>query len=175
MRTIEINLYNFEELSEESQTKAIESNSDINVSFDWWTSTYEDAKRIGLKITSFDLDRNKEANGNLTTDTHQAAKNIIAEHGNICETYKIAKQFLRFWNDAVKLHSDGKNISKVREGNEDYFDEYVEEYEDYFLKHLLNEYSNILQMESEHLQSDEAIKETLIVNEYDFTEHGKIY
>ena len=58
MKTLTINLYQFSELSDEAKEKAISNLSDINVDFDWWTNTYEDAARIGLKITSFDLDRN---------------------------------------------------------------------------------------------------------------------
>ena len=63
MKTHTINTYSFNELSEEAQQKAIENLSDINVNFDWWNFTYEDAKNIGLKITSFDLDRRRHAKG----------------------------------------------------------------------------------------------------------------
>lgn len=57
MKTKSYNVYKFNELSEESQQKAIENLYDINVDYDWWESTHEDAKTIGLEITEFDIDR----------------------------------------------------------------------------------------------------------------------
>jgi type I restriction-modification system DNA methylase subunit len=43
-------LYTFDELSETAKEKALEVYRDINLNFDWWDGTYEDAKNIGLKI-----------------------------------------------------------------------------------------------------------------------------
>ena len=51
----------------------------------------------------------------------------------------------------------------------------IEESEQEFLSDLLEDYSIILQRESEYLQSRESIIETIEANEYDFTEDGKIY
>ncbi len=175
MKTIEIQLYSFDELSASAQQKAIEKLSDINVDFNWWESTYEDAENVGLKITGFALDRNKHASGNFLNGAYDTALEIIDQHGENCETYKTAKEFFNFWDEAVKLHSDNVTTDKVKEGNEYYFDEYVEDKEDEFLKDILECYANILQNESEYLQSEEAIKETILSNEYDFTKDGSIY
>jgi len=175
MKTIEIQLYSFDELSASAQQKAIENLSDINVNYNWWESTYEDAENVGLKITGFDLDRNKHASGNFINGAYDTALEIMDQHGENCETYKTAKEFFNFWDEAVKLHSDKITTDKVKEGNEYYFDEYVEDKEYEFLKDILECYANILQNESEYLQSEEAIKETILSNEYDFTEDGSIY
>ena len=175
MKTISIQLYSFDELSQEAQQNAINKLSDINVDYNWWEYTYQDAENIGLKITSFDLDRNRHAEGYFMQDAYNTSDRIMTEHGENCSTYKTAKDFFNFWNEAVKLHSDNIIIDKVKEGSEHYFDEYVKDKEDEFLKSLLNDYSVILQNESEYLQSEEAIKETIIANEYDFTENGQMY
>jgi hypothetical protein len=45
--------------------------------------------------------------------------------------------------------------------------------EDNFLDSLLEDYSIMLQKEYEHLQSEESIIETIVANEYEFTEEGK--
>jgi hypothetical protein len=155
MKTIQINLYKFSELSPEAQRNAIKNLSDINVDHGWWQGTYEDAENIGLKITSFELDRNKNAFGffDLTTP-QQAAKNIIANHGNDCSTYKTA---LRYYKS---LHVGTEND--------------IENAEHEFLFDLLEDYANILQQESEHLQSDKAIIETIEANDYDFLQNGKM-
>jgi len=48
----------------------------------------------------------------------------------------------------------------------------LQEMEDDFLNSLIEDYSIILQNESEYLQSDEAIKETILANDYEFTKDG---
>lgn len=172
MRTVRTKVYKFEELSKQAQEVAIEKNSDINVNYDWWNFTYEDAENIGLKLNGFDLDRNKHATGDFSNGAYDTALEIISNHGENCETYKVAKDFINFWDEAVKLHSDNITLDKVKDGSEDYFDEYISDKEDEFLKDILNCYSDILQNESEYLQGEEAIKEALIANEYEFTKDG---
>lgn len=57
MKTIQLNLYHFNELGERAQKKALADNQDFNVSHNWWDWIYTDAEEAGLKITGFDLDR----------------------------------------------------------------------------------------------------------------------
>ncbi len=164
MRTIEIIVYKFNELSKEAQQKAIEKLWDINVTFDWWEPTYEDAKNIGLKITSFALDRNRHVNGEFTLSAAEVAANILQEHGETCNTYKIAEKFIEEFNPKFA------DYFQTEEGEPELL-----EMEDNFLKTLLSEYADILQKECEYLQSKESIIETIQANDYDFTEDGKIY
>jgi len=159
MKTIEIILYKFDELSEAAQQNAINKLSDINVDYDWWESTYQDAQSIGLKITSFDLDRNRHADGHFLKSSLEVAELIKENHGESCNTYSLADGFLAAYDNILN-----------DEENQD-----LDEVENEFLKELLEEYSIILQNESEYLQSDDAIKETILANDYDFTENGKLY
>lgn len=171
MKTIEVKLYQFSELSDEAKKNAIEKLSDINVEFAWWLLAYEDAERIGLKITSFDLDQNRHAEGHFLLSPAEVAQNIFNNHGVNCETYKTAQSFINEWQPLFANYLD--------EGNEDYENresEYkLQDMEDDFLKSLLEDYSIMLQNECEYLQTDEAIIETIEANEYDFTEDGKLY
>jgi len=164
MKTVSINLYSFDELSEQAKQKAIESLYDINVSHEWWEFTYEDAENTGLKITSFDLDRNRHAKGEFITSAPEVAEKIMQEHGKGCETYKTAANFLK---DLNELTGKFENIEECPEDE-------IEELEEEFLKSLLEDYSIILQKESEYLQSEEAIIETIEANEYFFYEDGKL-
>ena len=173
MRTKTINLYQFNELSEEAKQTAISKLYDINVNYDWWDCTYDDAANIGLKITSFGLDRNKHAQGEFTQDADYCARKIIADHGDMCETHKLAKNYFAEYNDLVTKYSDGVQTDKVAEDNEYDFDQEADDLEREFLRDLLEEYANILQRECEYLQTDEAIIETIECNEYEFTEDGK--
>jgi hypothetical protein len=46
MKTIEVKLYAFDELSEEAKETAIEKNYDINTDYEWWDSVYEDFSNL---------------------------------------------------------------------------------------------------------------------------------
>ncbi len=152
MKTITINLYEFKELSKEVQEKVIQNLCDINVGYEWWDSTYEDAKNIDLLITGFNLDRSKHAKGNFIHTPGNTARLILKEHGEETETYKLAGKFL----------TECENYQEL------------EDLEEQFLTDLLNEYANMLQKESEYLQSKEAIIETIEANEYTFEANGKM-
>lgn len=164
MRTIATNIYEFKELSEAAKKKAVEKISTINVDFNWWDLTYKDAKNIGLKITFFDLDRNRHAKGEFITNAVNCAERIIEEHGENCDTYKTAKEFLSALNEYTGQFPD------IEDSDEDE----IENLESEFLKSLLEDYSIMLQKESEYLQTDEAIIEAIEANGYEFTEDGKL-
>lgn len=68
MKTIEVNIYKFSELSERAKQTAINNLSNINTDLEWWECIYEDANEIGLKINGFDLDRGNGCSGYLTED-----------------------------------------------------------------------------------------------------------
>jgi len=103
MKTIEIKLYKFSELSKEAKQKAITELCDINVNYDWRESSYEDAKNIGLKITGFDLDREGYCNGEFLLSANEVCQNIFNEHGEMCETYKTAESFMEEWQPVFIL------------------------------------------------------------------------
>jgi hypothetical protein len=168
MKTIELTLYTINELSENARQKAIQELSDINVDYNWWEFTYEDAKEIGLKITSFELDRNRYAEGKFEEYSYEVAQNIINNHGESTETYKIAQNFIiEYKKTELEYNEDDEN--------NDVIDNEREELEQFFLCEILEEYSLILQREYEYLISDEAILKTIEANEYLFTENGKMY
>jgi hypothetical protein len=174
MRTIRIKLYKFSELSESAKQKAIEKFADINVNSDWWDSVYEDAEDIGLKITGFDIDRGSYCKGDFIEYAQDCANKIIAEHGEVCATYKTASQFLKDYKELVAKFSDGIDIDEVEEDNEYEFDNEADELEEEFRKSILEDYRIMLQNEYEYLTSEAAIIETIEVNEYEFTIDGKM-
>lgn len=162
MKTIEITFYKFEELSPEAQQKAIRINYSINVGFtDWWQDIYNDAERIGLKITGFDIERGNYCDGKIIGTYEETARLILREHGEKCATYQTA---LNYITEFDKIY----NNSEDEEGDTD-------ELNEQFLNDLLEDYLQMLKNEFEYLTSDEAIKETLIANDYDFTADGSIY
>lgn len=167
MKTVSINLYSFEELSEQAQQNAIDKNRDFNIDRDWWKFTYEDAERIGLKITSFDLDRNRHADGNFLLSPQEVAANILKEHGEECETYKTASKYLEEQNPIFAEYTTEPDNMEELENK-------LMELEEQFLNDILEDYSIMLQNEYEYLISDEAIKEILIINEYLYFKSGEM-
>jgi hypothetical protein len=156
MRTIRTKVYFFNELSEKAKQQAVKKLSEISLNYDWWANTYEDAEYIGLKITSFNLDRNRHATGKFIQDAQYTANKILIEHGKNCETYKTASLFIQ---ERGKLNIDEQ-------------DEELKELETEFLNDIVEDYSIILQNEYDYLQSDEAIIETIEENGYEFQEDG---
>lgn len=174
MRTITHTIYRFDELSDEGKEAAIDNLRDINVDYDWWEFVYEDAANIGLRITSFDLDRNRHAEGEFMVlgGGEQVAGLILSEHGKSDKgTYATATDYLY---DLKKLQEKYPNHED--EEHDDYH-EFFEEaglLEEQFLKLLLEDYSIMLQEEYEYKLSDEAVIETIKANEYEFYKNGKL-
>jgi len=174
MRTIEVNLYTFEELSDEAKEKALDKLRHINIDYDWWEGVYMHAENVGIKIKHFDTGRPWSIGIELQDSACEVARKIIAEHGKACGTYKTAEKFLADWAELVKQYSDGINTEIVAEDNEYEFDNEADELEKEFRRDIGHEYLTILQKEEEYLSSDEAVKETILANEYEFNEEGEM-
>ncbi len=158
MKVIKTNVYQFNELDDKAKEKARNWYRESAMDHEWWDFTYEDAALIGLKITSFDLDRNRHAKGKLIEHPEAVAKKILKEHGDKTDTYKLADAFLVAYRHAVKMNDD---------------DSKQEELAEEFERDLIEEYSMMLQRESDYLVSSEAVDESIIANEYTFTKDGK--
>lgn len=175
MKTIEVNIYKFSELSERAKQTAINNLSDINTNYEWWECVYEDANEIGLKINGFDLDRGNGCSGYLTEDFMRVITLLRNSHGEMCDTYKTADKYLKEYNNLVAKYSDGVKLDTVAEENEYDFDNEADELETKFLNSILGDYAKMLRDDYEYLTSDKAIIETIEANNYEFTEDGTQY
>lgn len=171
-----ITLYSFDELSEEAQEKAIERLWDLNVSHDWWGSTYKDAERAGLEIEEFDCDRSN-IRGKLKESLLDCCKLIRKEHGRECDTYKTAKKwhktymagFIDWLSKLEGWEAEGTRLELLDEFESS--DE-AEEITDDFRRALLGDYLSILRNEYDYLTSREQVVTAIEINEYLFTEDG---
>lgn len=154
MKTIKTKVYTFDELSDDAKEVARNWCHEFVADYDWWDAIYEDAKTIGLKLTSFNLDRNRHATGQLLENTEIVAINILKNHGTMTDTYKLADSFLHDFKKA-KTEEEREQLSEEFERN------------------LLEEYSIILQKEYEYMYSDEYVDEIIKANDYTFLENGK--
>ena len=82
--TTKTDVYKFDELPEDAKEKVIENLSCINVDFEWWDCTYEDASNAGLKLTEFDIDRASYCKGEFYEDAVYTANKQMS----ICRTIK---------------------------------------------------------------------------------------
>ena len=170
MRTIEVKVFHFDELSDDAKQKALDKLRYNDCQYDWWDSIYEDAKEIGIKLDSFELDRNRHCTGEFLLSAVEVAQNILNAHGDKCETFKTATEFIKDWEPVFHNYMD--------ETHEDYESRKCEDemmsLEDDFRKSILEDYSIMLQHEADYLSSDEAIKESITANEHEFTEDGEL-
>lgn len=162
-------LYKFEELSDEAKEKALDSSRYTNTQYmEWWESTYEDAANVGIKIKGFDTGRGSSIDGRVE-DTENTAHQIIKDHGEECETYKTAAEYLKERDKAIEAALvDGNGEYK----DEDALDEKLDELGKEFTKSILEDYLTILRNEMEYLESNEAVQESIEANDYEFTEDG---
>jgi len=180
MRTIETTLYQYDELDESAQERARDWYREGIFDYDWWEHIYEDASTIGLKITSFDLDRNKHAKGDLFLNAREVCENIMNEHGKDCETHLLAIRYLEEWHkadkeydSAVKALPEDENLEDSMMSLDDTYESLCDELGNDFTAELLEEYASILQKETEYMESDEQVIEGIQANEYEFTEDGR--
>lgn len=158
VKVLHIPVFNFDDLNDDAKERARDWWRDRALDYEWWDSTYEDAETVGLKLESFDLDRNRHATGRFTKDASEVIELILANHGSQCETFKTAMQYKGELETAERI-----------DANQDALDDIEEE----FLKSLLEDYSIMLQHEYEYLLSDESVDENIRANEYTFTAEGK--
>ena len=201
MRKETIEIYKFEELSDESQEKAIEKFYDLNIYEGWWDSVYE---MYMQDETGFDIDKiyfsgfssqgdgamfegspNKDILNFITSgyNNQQYQKDWsrvikLIKNGDI-NIYGSFKQHGHYYHS--KSYSDnldaemtndwsGKNYSNIEDILEDILEEIREHYED-----ICNKIYHSLEQEYEYYTSREAIEESIIANEYEFTENGEQY
>jgi hypothetical protein len=171
MRTETINIYTFDELSDKAKDRARGWWRQGALDYGWWECIYEDAERIGLKISGFDTGRSCEIEGNFIGTPEETAEKILAEDGEgwadlVAESRAYKKTLAEFMATAEK-DEDGELATYALEADREDIDKE-------FLYALLQGFLSELRDEAEHLQSDEVADEMITVNEYEFTEDGGI-
>lgn len=195
MRTETIKLYKFEELSKEAKEKAIEEHSEINTDYEWWDFLLEDfserLKAIGIGCKDFFFDFYRERYFKMD-NADIVDKNLLLEKAD-CLKYLIPyslddEEKAVYFNISIN-DKDYENLMKVEveaDYDRDYFDdeeqdkilEIAEEMSGVlqeFIDDLCGEFLKELEKEQEYLFSNEAISETLIANDYEFTKKGERY
>jgi hypothetical protein len=161
MKQILVNLYKFSELSESAQKKAIDKHLDILTYWNWWEYIYEDAKRIGLSIHSFDLYPDS-IDIRYEDDPEYVANQIFKEWGGLTKMAELANNYLSSAAKCEVIETDDELIDS---------DELIKLNED-FLNDLGYHFLNFLQTDYEWRTSDSAIGEELELQDFYFLEDG---
>ncbi len=162
MRTIEIKAFQFEELDSQTQEKIIENNRTINVDSDFWYQCELDNYKTELKIKVNEFDIYRRTINITIEDSFETAEKIINFFGKKTSIVYIAKTFIRDRDTLVKKY-EFENYDTDRE--------YLEEE---FRREIAEEILSMLTRDYEYETSDDGIKETILANEYEFTEDGEI-
>ncbi len=168
-RTIRTKVYKFNELTNDAKEKAINwyRNSDVMYNEFAWENAIEDAKEIGLKLISLDDHRPNE--GKFMLAANEVAQNILNNHGEMCETYKTAKEFMDEWQPVFCNYMDENHPDYESGESEDK----MMELEDGFLQSLLEDYRIMYNNDIDYQNTDEYIIEEIEANEYEFTKDGE--
>lgn len=153
MKEKTIKIYTFDELLPKVQEKVIERFRET-ISYDFSDWILEDANTVGVKITAFDI-YEKVCEIEFRHSDIATAEAITKEHGESCETYKAAKEYL----NAITENTPEEEEQKLT---------------DRFKKSIEKEYLRMLTAEYDYTQSDEHIIEFIKDNEYYFRENGTI-
>lgn len=195
METKTINVYKFDELKPEIQKMVIAENCEINISDEWYDYLIEDAIAEIKKKTKLEFNR-KEINFNILDRCNNAyidARDIINQlsqkypnfvelslpskfgvytnyHGGGISSKLIKSDFRMDFcklenteTETVKFAVQEKLNEKILRNIKDDLME---------IQDILAKLFNSLYEQYYYLVSDEAIKDTLIINEYEFLENG---
>ena len=196
MRTISVDLFLFDELSEDVQKKVIDKHRDINVDHDWWDFTYDTFKEDCI----FDVDKMyfsgfySQGDGAMfeyssipdslkndfidSLDLSPMRKNWLlnnvyvsgkGKHSGYYSHEKCCSHSIYWEVNNGDLHWDTK-FYRWLESFADDFEQYViDKYED-----LCRDLYCVLKNEYNYLISDEQVAEAIRRNEYEFNENGEM-
>ena len=164
MKTIEIKVYEFDELDKQTKEKVIENYRYINVEDTFWYDwIQDDFNRLELEIENFDISRGGYVNIYIS-NLEDTSKNIIDEFGDSVPIKQTANDYIDEYN---KIQANFKEDEDIEREVEILDNQYIKRYSDNILSYLRAEY--------EYQVSDEALDEFFINNDFDFTIEGKIY
>ena len=181
MREMNVMVYPFAELSDEAKERALNEFRDINVEFPWWEYSFDTIRAAG-ELLGLEI-------GEIHFDTKSYCM-FDAHYRYVCGAVNAVRNEFPWVDDLCKIAKDLQALQKrhfyslscaVKEGRSmNYYRcfRFGEYYECDALGDILDDFAHwarvLLRNEYEYLTSDEAIKEMIEANEYEFTADGKL-
>lgn len=185
MKTITINAYQYNELSDKAKEQVCQDYLDNSFPDWWYESTYDDANNFCLDIQEFDIYKNY-IKIEFKFDAEQTAQAIVDGAGG--ELLELAKDWQKEVNDLFKSYSDYDKYQEwLREMeytlDDMEFEDWVLEESGYqddkesinndFLYQLGEYYLNYLKSDYDHFTSEEYVADLCECNDYWFDINGK--
>ena len=181
MREMTVTVYSFNELSEAAQERALNDFRYTDVEFNWYEDTFDTiraaGKLIGLDIGQIHFDAYSyctfDADYEYVRGAAKAVRKGFSWADDLC---KVAKDL----QDLQKRHFYSLSCAVTKGRSMNYYRcfRFGEDYECDDLGDILDDFAHwariLLRDEYKYLTSDEAVKEAIEANEYEFTEDGKL-
>ena len=200
MKTIEIKVYSFDELSKQAKAKAIENNNEINIHEDWYEYIYEDFISLNK---DFEIDRiyfsGFWSQGDGAMFEYSGISDSLKDEfidsldlspmrkqwllGNIYVSGK-GKQSGHYCHEKSCSHSiywevdNGDLHYNAQPLFYEWLERFAEDFEDFVISKYedqANELYSNLSHSYDYLTSEDAIEETIIANDLEFYEDGSRY
>ena len=179
MREMNVTVYSFAELSEAAQERALNAFRYVNVEHDWYEYPRDTIRTAG-KLIGLDIDRiyfDTELYCIFDADyeyVRGAAKAVKAEFPQDTELHEVARKLQAL--QKRHFYSLSCNVSSQRVSNSYRCFRFGEDYDCEDLGDIIDDFAYwariLLRDEYEGLTSDEAIREMIEANEYEFDEDG---
>lgn len=194
-KTICTKVYSFDKLSDEAKDKAREWYREGALDYEWYDGDFEDAKEIG-KILGITIDKiyfsgfSSQGDGAQFVGNYEYVKQSINKikeyapqdaelHRIALELFKVQK--VNFYNIKANVAHSGHyqhemctDIS-VETYNGDWASKETTEAIKELLRDFMNWIYKQLERQYDYLNSNESVDETILANEYTFTESGERY
>ena len=181
MREMNVTVYSFAELSDDAKERALNEFRYIDVDGDWYENVYYTiraaGKLIGLDIDGIYFDTDLYC----IFDAHY--RYVRGASAAVCKGFSWADDLHKVAKDlqaSQKRHfySLSCAVTKGRSMNRYRCFRFGEDYECEELGDIIDDFAHwarvLLRDEYKYLTSDEAVKEIIIINGYEFTEAGKL-
>ena len=201
--TVKTEVFKFDELSEKAQQAAIEKLYDLNVDYDWWDSVYDDAKTIAA-LMGIDIDDiwfsgfSSQGDGACFEGSYEyqkGAPKAVRDYAPLDnELVRIANELQdiqkkRFYGLHATVKQSGRcnheyctdiNVYErrtLRDGHETDEDASIEVDEAIVeaLRDFMRWIYKQLKKEYDYRTGEEAIKDCIEADDYEFTAEGKLY
>ena len=198
MRTITINAYSVSELPEDTKRKVLDKFRDINVEYEWWDCIYDGFREQATK-EGFDIKRmyfsGFYSQGDGAMFEYNGLDNKLLE--NFISTLDLSEMRKNWIRNNIYISGNGKHRGhyyhenccdhniywEIDNGDLHWSTEFARwlmsfqmEFELFVVdryKDLCYSLYNSLEVEYEHLTSDEIVQETIEANEYEFDINGR--
>ena len=187
MKTEQVNVYKFSELSPKVQEEVLDKMREINTDYDWYDSDFEGFKeqldKMGLSCDSFVFDlieRDCYMIKPHIDDIRKFLKSAFSDNEKLL--YEIEEEQKKEFEALIDKLEEEYNFG-IKESNGRSGYNYVEgldevgeilgyDYDEH-IKDTMKDFLKQLQESYDYLESDEAIRETILSNEYYFLEDGE--